>query len=468
MVLDFYDLREEPFGVTPDPRFFYKSPGHREALASLLYGIRSRRGFMSLIAQPGMGKTTILFELLSQLEDSARTVFLFQTLSQPKTLLHDLLRDLEVSSDGEDIGAMQRKLNEVLMREARHGRRVVVIIDEAQNLEDSALELVRMLSNFETTSYKLMQIILAGQPQLRERLRSPHLAQLRQRLSICSRLHPLGPDETRLYLTHRLRVAGYERRTPLFTPEATALIATYSSGIPRNINNICFNALALGYVLKNSRIGEDVIRESLQDLDLASDERDQPETKPSSFSSVPIEDSKLIISGQQIDWLKRAIICLVLLLPLLWLSGDDRVAAAFNSLPSNQARESSLYLDSRRTDLVERSPGAVPSRLEQVTASSSAHGHETDASAALTSHGSPAKGPAKTGPFFRKTQDPSILWEEVKRQNSDAEVTLAELYIEGTVVPKSCEQAHVLLQAASAKGNVHATDRLRTYEEQCH
>ena len=151
---------------------------------------------MSLIAKPGMGKTTILFQLLSQLEGSARTVFLFQTLCSPKELLRGLLRDLGVVDEAGDVVRMQEQLNNVLLAEARQGRRVVVVIDEAQNLKDSALELVRMLSNFETTSDKLMQIILAGQPQLREKLASPHLIQLRQRMSIFARLHPFSVEET--------------------------------------------------------------------------------------------------------------------------------------------------------------------------------------------------------------------------------------------------------------------------------
>ncbi|MGC2516600.1 MAG: AAA family ATPase, partial [Terriglobales bacterium] len=220
--MDYYNLKEQPFGVTPDPRYLYPSPTHCEALASLSYAIRSGRGFMSLIAKPGMGKTSILFQLLSQLEGSARTVFLFRTLCSPKELLRSLLRDLGVLEDGGNAIRMQEQLNDVLLAEARQGRRVVVVIDEAQNLKDSALELVRMLSNFETTNDKLMQIILAGQPQLREKLASPHLLQLRQRMSIFARLHPFSVEETHLYVRHRLRVAGYDFKIPLFTPQAGA------------------------------------------------------------------------------------------------------------------------------------------------------------------------------------------------------------------------------------------------------
>jgi len=180
--------------------------------------------------------------------------------------LRDLLRDLGVVLEDGDSGQMLEQLNRVLVAEASQGRNVVVVVDEAQNLEDSALEMLRMLSNFETTSYKLMQIILSGQPQLRQKLASPQLLQLRQRMSICARIHPFSADETRLYVRHRLQVAGYDFKSSLFSPQAGQLIARYSEGIPRNINNICFNALSLGCVLKQRNIPEEVVRECLDDL----------------------------------------------------------------------------------------------------------------------------------------------------------------------------------------------------------
>ena len=270
MFLDFYKLREEPFGVTPDPRYLYLSSTHREALASLVYGVDVGRGFMTLIARPGMGKTTLLFQLLQHFERSARTVFLFQTQSTPRDFLRSLLTDLGVDSDDGDVVRMHSKLNEVLLHESRSGKRFVAVIDEAQNLEDSVLEVVRMLSNFETSRDKLIQIILAGQPQLADKLRSPNMVQLRQRISILGHLDPLDAAETNLYIDHRLRIAGHDFASPLFTRQARAMIALGSEGIPRNINNICFNALSLGCALKHRTIDRDVILEVLQDLDVGS------------------------------------------------------------------------------------------------------------------------------------------------------------------------------------------------------
>src|ERR1017187_3822478 len=270
MVSDYYNLVDQPFGVTPDTRYLYLSPTHREALASLLYGVQTGRGFMSIIAKPGMGKTTLLFQLLQQLEHSARTVFLFQTLYSPVDLLRCLLHDLGKEAQGLDLWEMHSLLNECLLIESRRGKRLVVVMDEAQNLSDSALELLRMLSNFETPREKLMQIILSGQPQLAEKLASPNLVQLRQRISIVAHLKAFTFQETNLYVGHRLRVAGYDFRAPLFTPGAGAIIAERSEGIPRNINNICFNALSLGCAVKRKPIDEEIIREVMDDLDLKS------------------------------------------------------------------------------------------------------------------------------------------------------------------------------------------------------
>ena len=268
MVLRYYKLREQPFGVTPDSRYLYASATHREALASMLYAIDSGLGFVALIAQPGMGKTTLAFETLRQLQDKARTVFLFQTIATPTDLVRALLIDLGVTDTQGSLIDLQATLNQILVEQAATGRRLVVVIDEAQNLDDSVLELVRMLSNFETARAKLMQIVLSGQPQLRDKLASPHLLQLRQRISIFAHLQPLSAEETSAYIDHRLRIAGYVADKPLFTSGAVALIAKHSEGIPRNINNICFNALSLGCALQRTPINADVIQEVLADLRL--------------------------------------------------------------------------------------------------------------------------------------------------------------------------------------------------------
>jgi general secretion pathway protein A len=267
-VLMHFGLQEQPFGVTPDPKYLFPSPTHREALASLAYGVNSGRGFFALIARPGMGKTTLLFHLLQQLEGSSRTVFLFQPNLSERDFLRSLLGDLGMSDYGGDLVQIQRALNEVLLYEAHLGRRFVVVIDEAQNLDFPVLELVRMLSNFETPHQKLMQIILAGQPQLAGKLASHHMTQLRQRLSLITHLEPLSAKETSTYMAHRLAVAGFDFKTPLFTAGSRYLVAHHSKGIPRNINNLCFNALSLSYAMGLTEVNERIIEEVVADQDL--------------------------------------------------------------------------------------------------------------------------------------------------------------------------------------------------------
>src|ERR1700730_2082863 len=277
MVLDYYKLSEQPFGVTPDPRFLYLRHTHREALTSVQYGVTTGRGFTALIARPGMGKTTLLFDFLSKVSVPAQTVFLFQSQPTPRYLLMNVLEDLGLQDHSDDIGVTQRKLNDCLVSESMKAKPVIVVIDEAQNLDENVLEVVRMLSNFETSREKLMHLVLAGQPRLAEMLATPKLEQLRQRISIIARLQPFNAEETYLYIDHRLRVAGYESDPGLFTKQALALIVENSGGIPRNINNLCFNAMSLACAVKAKRIEADVLQEVIRDLRLDSHVENTPE-----------------------------------------------------------------------------------------------------------------------------------------------------------------------------------------------
>lgn len=266
MILRHFNLREQPFGVTPDPRYLFATETHREALAAVLYGIESGLGFIALTANPGMGKTTILFEALARLGERARTVFIFQAVQTPTDLLRALLIDLgEIDPQGSLVD-LETRLNEILVQQSETGKRLVVVVDEAQNLDTTVLEAVRMLSNFETTTHKLMQIVLSGQLQLADRLAEPGLLQLRQRISIFAYLKPLSAFEVAEYIDHRLKIAGYSGSKPIFTPEATALIVRHSGGIPRNVNNLCFNALSLGCALQRSAIDANIVREVVADL----------------------------------------------------------------------------------------------------------------------------------------------------------------------------------------------------------
>jgi general secretion pathway protein A len=268
LLLNYFNLRDQPFGVTPDPRYLFLTKTHREALEGLLYGIRSGLGFIALTAEPGMGKTTLLRMALNRLGNSAKTVFLFQSITNPTELFRALLIDLGEKDPPGTLIDLEMRLNEILLRANDSGQRVVVVLDEAQNLDDSVLEAIRMLSNFETSSHKLLQVILCGQQQLADTLAAPELVQLRQRISIFATLKPLSRSETAAYIVHRLKVAGYGNSTPLFTPEAVSLIAHYGDGIPRNINNFCFNSLSAACASGKKVIDAEVVREVIVDLGL--------------------------------------------------------------------------------------------------------------------------------------------------------------------------------------------------------
>jgi general secretion pathway protein A len=413
---------------------------------------------------------------LQQLERSARAVFLFQTLCSPEDLLRSLLHDLGTEDHGGDIVRMHSQLNEFLLLESRRGKRVVVVIDEAQNLSDSVLELVRMLSNFETPSEKLMQIILAGQPQLAEKLASPNLVQLRQRISIVARLRPFTLQETNLYVGHRLRVAGYDFRAPLFTRRAEALIAEHSEGIPRNINNICFNALSLGCALKRKPIDEEIIREVMDDLDLGSGNEMamtiREPTKPALKVSTAAANAGMKAHGPV--WLSKCAAA-ILLLTLIWpLGAGERNTKALASQIStaaatNAVRASSPIFsvsvsipDSQAPDTTTKNSPAPKSPASGNGRSKAPVGPQT--STRLSRYG---ESHARETSIMMTASDPAELWKQVGNGSTSAEVALANLYLDGSVAPQNCAQAQVLLLAASKNGNKGAESLLATYGKRC-
>lgn len=269
MFLRHYQLHEQPFGVTPDPRYTYFTSTHREALASLAYAVEVGSGFSVMVAKPGMGKTTLLFRLLDYLQDKARTVFVFHTQCNSVDLMRYILADMKIKYSGKDPVEMHALLNQALLNEARLGRSVVVAIDESQNLSHEVLETIRLLSDFETPRRKLLQIILCGQPELGRKLAHPDLVQLRQRITVLCRLAPLSLQEVAGYIDHRLKVAGYPGSN-LFSPDAIQLIHRESRGIPRVINTLCSGALSIGCALGRIRIDPEVVREVLADLSVDS------------------------------------------------------------------------------------------------------------------------------------------------------------------------------------------------------
>jgi len=280
MYTDFYHLSEKPFNITPDPKFLYLNGRYREALASLNYGIAERKGFITLIGEAGTGKTTLLNKLLDQLDEKTKTVFIFNTNVTFEEILEYIFAefDLPVHS-GKKLYMLQR-LNAFLLEELRGGGNVAVLIDEAQDLDIGVLENLRLLSNLETAKEKILQIVLSGQPELEQKLASPELRQLRQRIAVNCRLTPLSREELGEYIEFRLQAAGCED-PKMFTRDAEEQVWQFSQGIPRLVNVVCDNALVIGYALGKKRIGADVVREASSDL-LAT----QPSTLPRDASRV--------------------------------------------------------------------------------------------------------------------------------------------------------------------------------------
>lgn len=264
MYAQFYGLRESPFALTPDPRYLFMSEPHKEALASAVYGVQERKGFVLILGEVGTGKTTLIRHLLGRFGPNIRSVFVFNPAVSFIELLQLMLRDLELPCPSMRRVEMIDTLNDYLLKEAAAGRYVVVIIDEAQHLSPTVLEEVRMLSNLETARGKLIQILLVGQPELGEKLGRPELRQLRQRISLVAELKPLSYEDTVRYIAHRLEVAGREDGG-LFSRRALKVVYRASGGIPRLVNVICDKALVLGYGAGAKVIKSRIIKEVLKD-----------------------------------------------------------------------------------------------------------------------------------------------------------------------------------------------------------
>ncbi len=264
MYAQFYGLRESPFALTPDPRYLFMSEPHKEALASAIYGVQERKGFVLILGEVGTGKTTLIRHLLGRFGPNIRSVFVFNPAVSFIELLQLMLRDLELPCPSMRRVEMIDTLNDYLLKEAAAGRYVVVVIDEAQHLSPTVLEEVRMLSNLETARGKLIQILLVGQPELGEKLGRPELRQLRQRISLVAELKPLSYEDTVQYIAHRLEVAGLESGR-LFSRRALKVIYRASGGIPRLVNVICDKALVLGYGAGAKVIKSRIIKEVLKD-----------------------------------------------------------------------------------------------------------------------------------------------------------------------------------------------------------
>ena len=266
MYTEFYGLREKPFSLSPDPRFLFLSDSHREALAHLLYGIEQGEGFIAITGEVGTGKTTLCRTLLQRIEPGSEVAFLFNPQLSGLELLQAITAELGLETRDKSLRELMEQLNRFVLTKKQEGRRVLLLIDEAQNLDREALEQVRLLSNLETDTAKLIQIVLIGQPELDTLLESPDLRQLRQRISVRWRLRALSAPETRDYVRHRLRVAAGGTRE-LFSELALREIHRRSGGVPRVINRLCDRALLGGYAEGASEIGLGTVAAAQRELE---------------------------------------------------------------------------------------------------------------------------------------------------------------------------------------------------------
>lgn len=267
MYLNYYNIKKEPFHITPDPEFLYMSPSHKEAMAAIIYGIEQKKGFVAIVGAVGVGKTTILrFYLDNADKEHMKIIYVLNARLTFNGLLKTIYEELDLPIETDDTMEMVNKLYRVLIDEYNKGNSILLVIDEAQNMPIETLEDIRMLSNLETTKEKLIQIVLIGQPEFEENLNNDRLRQLKQRIAIRSTILPLTNDESLDYIKHRILKAGGHVNT-VFTKQALNEIARKAQGIPRVINILCDNSLITGFGYQQRPVGAKVVREVIYDID---------------------------------------------------------------------------------------------------------------------------------------------------------------------------------------------------------
>jgi len=264
--LEYFGLSEPPFDLTPNPRFLFFSAKHREALNHLLYGVRERKGFVQITGEVGAGKTTLCRAMLDQLDDKFATALILNPVLDAELLMKAVALEFGLKVQGLDRLETMAAMNEFLLKQVERHKTAVLIIDEAQDLTDELLEQVRLLSNLETDDSKLLQIVLMGQPELRDRLNHPGLRQLRQRITVRYHLWPLTLSEVRQYVQHRLAVSG-AKGAPYFTLPALWRICRYSGGIPRLVNAVCDKCLLAAYVQQRDWIDFQTVGRAVDELE---------------------------------------------------------------------------------------------------------------------------------------------------------------------------------------------------------
>jgi type II secretory pathway predicted ATPase ExeA len=304
MYKKFFGLRENPFNVNPDPRFLYHTKETQEALACLTYGIQRRRGFILLTGEVGTGKTTLLNKLLEWLRgERVATAFIFNPKLNVTQFLDFMMADFGITCETRLKSQVLVRLNHWLLERYRAGETATLIIDEAQNLSTDVLEEIRLLTNLETSTEKLLQIVLSGQPELEQKISQPQLRQLRQRIMLRCKTFPLTLEHTQGYITERLRIAGGDAQ-PAFTPEAIETIQKYAHGIPRVINLLCEHALITAMAEEQKPVPANIVEEVAREFELHVFDPVTPPSTPKQGENSQVADSFQGLAGLM-DWLQR-------------------------------------------------------------------------------------------------------------------------------------------------------------------
>lgn len=297
MYKEFFGLRANPFNVNPDPRYLFLTRHTEEALACLTYGIQSRKGFVLLTGEVGTGKTTLINKLLEWLRaQQVPTAFIFNSRMNVPQFLDYMMADFGIPCDTRSKSQILLRLYNWLLERYRAGETAVLIVDEAQNLADEVLEEIRMMTNLETFTEKLLQIVLVGQTELEQKLKQPNLRQLRQRLTLRAKTHPLTLEETKAYIQQRLRIAGSNGQQ-IFESNSLAAIHRYSNGIPRVVNLICEHCLVSAFVDQQKVVGTVIVDAVARDFDLGDNHAGMPPLPPQALDKFDLVDALKTISN---------------------------------------------------------------------------------------------------------------------------------------------------------------------------
>src|ERR1700726_2775820 len=311
MYKKFFGLKENPFNVNPDPRYLFLTQNTQEALACLTYGIETRKGFILLTGEVGTGKTTLINKLLEWLhKENVSTAFVFNPRLSVSQFFDFMMADFGIPCESRQKGQMLLKLNQWLLDRYQAGERAVLVVDEAQNLSPQMLEEIRLLTNLETSTEKLLQIVLAGQPELEQKLNQPQLRQLRQRITLRARTRQLTLEETRGYIQERLRIAGAEN-ADIFSPEAVETVYNFARGIPRVINLLCEHALVSAFVDRRNPVPAEIVQEVARDfglhiIDPTAQAPPQASSNGTNGDHPPLIDSLLQALNTLVDRLNKA------------------------------------------------------------------------------------------------------------------------------------------------------------------